>query len=54
MTTPARTIVSDQEAATVLLGEIAALCAAQGAAWHPDLRAELAEGAMRLLAPTAT
>jgi hypothetical protein len=51
MTTPALTIVSDQQAATVLLGEIAALCAAQGAAWHPELRAEVAEGAMRLLAP---
>lgn len=53
MTTPALPTVSNQEAATMLQGEIAALCAAQGAAWHRDLRAELAEGAMRLLAPTA-
>jgi hypothetical protein len=48
------TIHSDQEAATALLGEIAALCAAHGAQWHPDLRAEVAEGAMRLLAPQGT
>jgi hypothetical protein len=40
--TPPLTIASDQEAATALLGEIAALCAAQGAQWHPHLRAEVA------------
>jgi len=54
MNTPPLTIASDQGAATALLGEIAALCAAQGAQWHPHLRAEVAEGAMRLLAPPGT
>ena len=48
------TIHSDQEAATALLGEIAARCAAHGAEWHPELRAEVAEGAMRLWAPPGT
>jgi hypothetical protein len=48
MNTPPLTIASDQEAATALLGEIAALCAAQGAQWHPDLRAEVADRAVLL------
>ena len=49
--TPPLTIASDQEAAAALLGDIAALCSAQGAQWHPHLRAEVAGGAMRLWAP---
>ena len=54
MNTPPLTLASDQEAATALLGDIAALCAAQGAQWHPHLRAEVVEGAMRLLAAPGT
>lgn len=54
MNTPPLTIASDQEAAAALLGDIAALCAAHGAQWHPHLRAEVAEGAMRLLASPGT
>lgn len=48
------TVVSDQEAATAVLREIAALCGAHGAQWHPRLTAEVREGAMRLLAPPGT
>jgi hypothetical protein len=48
------TIVSDQEGATAVLREIATLCRAHGAEWHPQLTAEVREGAMRLLAPPGT
>lgn len=48
------TIVSDQAAATAVLREIATLCRAHGAEWHPELTAEVSAGAMRLLAPPGT
>ncbi len=44
-------IASDQPATTALLGEIAHLCAAHGAQWHPELQVEVAQGSLRLLAP---
>ena len=47
-------IASDQPATTALLREIAHLCAAHGAQWHPQLQVEVIEGAMRLLAPPET
>ncbi len=47
-------IASDQESATALLQEIAKLCAAHGAEWHPQLQVEVDHGAMRLLAPPET
>lgn len=47
-------IASDQPATTALLGEIARLCAAHGARWHPQLQVEVNGGAMRLLAPPDT
>ena len=47
-------IASDQPATTALLGEIAHLCAAHGAQWHPQLQVEVNGGAMRLLAPPDT
>ena len=47
-------IASDQPATTALLGEIAHLCAAHGAQWHPQLQVEVNGGAMRLLAPPET
>ena len=37
-----------------MLREIATLCRAHGAWWHPELSAEVSEGAMRLLAPPGT
>ena len=47
-------IASDQPATAALLAEIAHLCAAHGAQWHPQLQVEVAQGAMRLLAPPET
>lgn len=44
-------IDSDQQQAASLLREIAAICASHGAQWHPELVAQVREGAMRLLAP---
>ena len=47
-------IASDQPDATALLEQIAHLCAAHGAQWHPQLQVEVSERAMRLLAPPET
>lgn len=45
-------IASDDSKAGALLGGIAGICAAHhGAEWHPELRVEVVEGAMRQLAP---
>ncbi len=44
-------INSDHSEAAALLQELAQVCAAHGAQWHPELKAELHEGSMRLLAP---
>lgn len=44
-------VESDHRQATTVLQELARLCAAHGAQWHSELKAELHEGSMRLLAP---
>ena len=44
-------INSDHSEAAALLQELAQECEAHGAQWHPELKAELREGSMRLLAP---
>lgn len=48
------TIQSDCSTASAVLLEIAEICAAHGAQWHPELSAEIRGGAMRLLAPPGT
>ena len=45
------TVATDNPTAAELLQGIARLCAAHGAQWHPELRLEVVEGAMRVLAP---
>jgi hypothetical protein len=47
-------IVSDHQGPAALLREIAQLCHAHGAHWHPELIVEVEGGAMRLLAPPGT
>lgn len=44
-------VTGDQANARSLVQEIAELCAAHGAVWHPALQVEVCEGGMRLLAP---
>jgi hypothetical protein len=44
-------VASDDHTAAALLQQIARLCAAHGAQWHPELRLEVVDGCMRLLAP---
>ena len=44
-------IDSDQQAVTLLLQEIVGLCQAYGLEWHSQLRIEVRQGEMRLLAP---
>jgi hypothetical protein len=44
-------IDSDQQAVTLLLEEIVRLCQAHGLEWHSQLRIEVRQGGMRLLAP---
>lgn len=47
-------ISSDQETAATVLKEISTICHSLGAEWHPDLRAEILCGNMRLVAPPGT
>jgi hypothetical protein len=44
-------IASDDSRAAALLESIAKLCAAHGAQWHSELRLEVVDGSMRVLAP---
>lgn len=48
------TVTSDQAEASRLVLQIAQLCAANGAQWHPDLQVEVCEGSLRLLAAPDT
>ena len=48
------TVTSDDHEVSRLVQEIAQLCAAHGAQWHPELQVEEREGSMRLLAPPGT
>jgi hypothetical protein len=45
-------IASDNPTAGALLQGIARICAAHGAQWHPELRVEVVDGSMRVLAPS--
>ena len=48
------TIHSDHPDTSDLVQQMAELCAAHGAHWHPDLQVDVREGSLRLLAPPGT
>jgi hypothetical protein len=48
------TIHSDHPHTSDLVQQMAELCAAHGAHWHPELQVEVSQGSLRLLAPPGT